>query len=234
MGAVERFTDEKDAFFAELEKMRPDLVYADSWTSEQKEEANQLLRRGGSKLGMLKLIPMDCQGADCLYARVYPLIHEGGPTHKPCPVESATVLQFFNDYVEELGVDINRMVEVTQVRDLVNQDIQALRASLVLGQEHFIQENVAGLDAEGNVVVKKELHQAVDYEERILKRKERLRNQLLATRESRARMGQSSTDQAQVIANVLEDVRRLERMRNSVVEQKLAMIEDAEIVDEGD
>jgi len=242
---LESFDPEKADFFKEFESLRPDLVYSDSWSVEQKKEANKLLKKGRAKVGMLSLIPLHCKGPDCIYAPMAPLIHEDYPKEakRPCPVESAAVNDFFWDYVEELSVDVSRMVEVSMVRDLVDQEIQQLRKSVVLSQEHFIQENVVGLNDQGEVVTKKELHQAIDYEERLLKRKEKLRNALLATRESKAKIGQGQADGATVISNILAEVEKVNRARQKALLQELGMEEydeyiaveeDEELVDERD
>jgi len=238
MSDIERFDKEKAEFFKEFESLRPDLIYAESWSPEQKKDASRLLKRGRSKVGMLSLIPLHCHGPDCIYSPMAPALHETKPIPpKPCPVESAAVNDFFWDYVDELSVDVSRMVEVSLVRDLVDQEIQQLRKSVVLSQEHFIQENVVGVDDSGNVVTKKELHQAIDYEDKLLKRKEKIRNALLATRESKAKIGQGQTDGATVIANIMEEVRKVENAQQKALLAKLGMEEydeyiEADVVDD--
>lgn len=236
MSEIESFDQAKQDFFKEFEKSRPDIVYADDWTVEQKQEATSLLRRGRSKVSMLSIIPLHCKGPDCIYAPMAPAIHNSRPDYqKACPVEAAAVHEFFWDYVDELGVDVSRMVEVSMVRDLVDQEIQQLRKTIVLSDEHFIQEEVVGIDAEGHVVTAKGLHKAIDYEEKLLKRKEKIRNALLATRESKVKHGQAQADGATVIANILDEVRKVERVREKELMAKLGMaeydeyIEDAEI-----
>lgn len=230
--SLEPYDDGKAAFFKELETMRPDLMYPEGWTDEQRAEAVELLRPTRVKTSMLTSIPMTCQAEQCPMAPSCPLLKQNlAPKGSPCPIEASAVHQFFSDYVEELGVDVTRMVEVSMVRDLVDQEIQQLRKTWILSQEHFIQENVVGVDMQGNVVTKKELHQAVDYEERILKRKEKIRNALLATRESKAKIGQSQTDGATVIANILEDVRKIEQARQKELRAKLGLGEFDEYID---
>jgi hypothetical protein len=236
MSEIESYDQAKQDFFKEFEKSRPDIVYAESWTPEQKKEASSMLRRGRSKVSMLSMIPLHCKGPDCIYAPTAPSIHESRPDYqKPCPVEAAAVHEFFWDYVDELGVDVARMVEVSMVRDLVDQEIQQLRKTIALSQEDFIQEHVVGLDAQGNVVTTKDLHKAIEYEDKILKRKEKIRNALLATRESKVKHGQAQADGATVIANILDEVRKVERAREKELMAKLGMaeydayIEDAEI-----
>lgn len=228
---------EKDAFMAELESLRPDLIYAEGWSETERKEAVEMLRPNKVKANMLQAIPMRCRGSECDFAESCPLLKKNlAPVGKSCPIEQAAVLQLFTDYVEELEVDTSRMVEVSLVRDLVDQEIQQMRKTWMLSQESFIQENVAGIDSDGNVVTKKELHQAIDYEERLLKRKERLRNALVATREAKVRAGQGKPDSATVVANILEEVRKVENARNKALLKELGMSEDqyidAELLDD--
>lgn len=242
--AISPYDKNKSEFFKELEGLRPDLMYPEMWSDEEKTEVAELFRPTRIKMGMLSSIPMHCYAEKCAFAESCPLMKKGiAPRGKPCPIEMAAVQQFFADYVEELEVDVTRMVEVSMVRDLVDQEIQQMRKTWLLSQEHFIQENVAGVDSEGNVVTKKELHQAVDYEERILKRKEKLRNQLLATRESKAKAGQSKIDHAQAIADLMEKTRQIESDREREIKRKLGIVDqddyiEAEIIaedsDDGD
>lgn len=143
------------------------------------------------------------------------------------------VKAFFDAYVEELDVDVTKMVEVSMVRDLVDQEIQQNRAAWTLSLEHFIQENPLGIDSEGRVIMKKELHLAVELQDKIYRRKEKLRSALLATREARAKAGQGQLDTAQVMSNILAEVKKVERAREQQLLQKVGFsdYEDAEIVD---
>ena len=228
----------KKAFMEELESMRPDLVYAHGWSESEKAEAVDMLRPNKVKAGMLQAIPQRCKAEDCDFAPSCPLLKRGlAPEGAACPIEAASVLQLFSDYVEELDVDTDRMVEVSLVRDLVDQEIQQMRKTWMLSQESFIQENVIGIDEAGNVVTKKELHQAIDYEERLLKRKEKLRNALVATREAKVKAGQGKPDSATVVANILEEVRKVEGARSKALLKELGIaedeyIEDADLVDD--
>lgn len=231
---------EKEAFFREFASMRPDLIYSEGWSEGERDQAIEMLRPTKVKTGLLSSIPMRCYGEECAFAPSCPLLKENlHPEGDPCPIEAAAVHQFFSDYVEELEVDVTRMVEVSMVRDLVDQEIQQMRKTWLLSQEHFIQENVAGVDSEGNVVTKSELHQAIDYEERILKRKEKLRNALLATRESKAKAHQGTQDKATLIAETMEALRRQEReqQQQKMIELGLEDYDeyiDAEVVEEDD
>lgn len=226
---------QKREFMEELDRLLPDV--SDDYDDPELEQKYQdLFRPNQVQTGMLAAIPRKCNG-DCMYGNACPR-QASGDWHRhdeACPVESAVVHQLFQGYVEDLEVDVTKMVEVAMVRDLVNQEVQHLRATASLSNEEFIQQYVAGVDSEGNVITQPDLHKAIDYEDRILKRKEKLRNALLATRESRAKAGQSRMDDATSVADALLQLRRAERAKNNSHQDEFHdEYIDAEVVDSED
>ncbi len=178
---------------------------------------------------------------NCPYAAVCPLQQTGdAPVGYACPIEGAIVIEFVNNYTREFGVDENNLVEMSSVRDLVDLEIQYMRSKKILAQEHFIQENPVGVDADGDIVLRKELHQAVEYDDKILRRKEKILNAFLATREARNKAGQGTADASQVVANLLDTVRDHQNEKDRLLLQKLGVpvkdkyIEDDSEDEEGD
>jgi hypothetical protein len=241
MSKVERYED-KAAFLEALGDMRPDLFFPEGWNAEQKAKAVETIKPRNTRVSMFTSIPMKCHGEQCPFAESCPLLAQGlAPLHKPCPLEMAMVSQFMAEYMEELGVDPQNLIEVSMIRDLVDQEVQYLRKTKILSQEHFIQENVVGVDPQGQVVMRKELHLAVELEDKLHKRKKDLRNQLLATREARARVGQAQLDTAQTIANIMDSVREISNTKEKAMKRALGELyqddyleetPDAEIVEE--
>jgi len=135
------------------------------------------------------------------------------------------VSQFTGEYMEQLDVSPNNLVEVSMVRDLVDQEVQYLRKTKLLAKEHFIQENIIGVDKDGEPILKKELHLAVELEDRLHKRRKDLRNQLLATREARAKTGQTQLDTAQAISEIIHKVQKIEIENNKLIRKKLGTYE---------
>jgi hypothetical protein len=118
------------------------------------------------------------------------------------------------------------------VRDLVDQEVQYLRKSKLLAKEHFVQENIIGVDRDGNPIFKKELHLAVELEDKLHKRRKDLRNQLLATREAKAKIGQVQLDTAQAISDIIGKVQSIEISREKLLKQKMGTAElDNYIID---
>jgi hypothetical protein len=143
----------------------------------------------------------------------------------------AIVSQFTAEYMEELDVHPDNLVEVSMVRDLVDQEVQYMRKTKLLAKEHFIQENVIGVDQDGQPILKKELHLAVDLEDKLHKRRKDLRNQLLATREAKAKVGQSQIDSAQAISDILDKVQSIEIEREKLLKKKLGIYDVDEYIE---
>jgi len=79
--------------------------------------------------------------------------------------------------------------------------------------------------------VKKELHLAVELEDKLHKRRKDLRNQLLATREAKAKMGQTQLDTAQAISDILDKVQGIEKERQKLIKQKTGQIDVDEYIE---
>jgi hypothetical protein len=231
MSNVEKFSDKKD-FLKNLESLRPDLFFPEEWSDEQRSRASELVRPQRTRTSMFASIPMRCEAHKCTFANTCPLLKENlAPKGEACPLEMSMVSQFTYEYMEQLDVSPDNLVEVSMVRDLVDQEIQYMRKTQLLAKEHFVQENIIGIDQEGNPILKKELHLAVELEDRLHKRRKDLRNQLLATREARAKVGQTQLDTAQAISDIVDKVRSIEVEREKIIKKKLGTLEKDDYID---
>jgi hypothetical protein len=159
---------------------------------------------------------------NCIFASTCPLLKENlAPKGSPCPIEMSIVAQFTSEYMQQLDVVPENLVEVSMIRDLVDQEVQYIRKTKLLAKEHFIQENIVGVDQNGQPILKKELHLAVELEDRLHKRRKDLRNQLLATREAKAKIGQTQLDTAQAISDIVSKVQNIEIQREKLLKKKL-------------
>ena len=238
MGNIEK--NNKIDFMKSLESLRPDLFFPEQWTDEQKDKALDIIRPQKTRTTMFASIPMRCDGSKCIFANTCPLLKENlAPVGDPCPIEMSMVSQFTYEYMNQLDVSPDNLVEVSMVRDLVDQEVQYMRKTKLLAKEHFVQENIIGVDQDGNPIMKKELHLAVELEDKLHKRRKDLRNQLLATREARAKAGQTQLDTAQAISDIIDKVQSLETEREKLIKKKLGTFEkddyiEAQILDEKD
>lgn len=231
MSNVEKFNN-KTEFLKSFESLRPDLFLPESYTDEEKDKVAELVRPQRTKTSMFSSIPMTCEHIKCVFADTCPLMKENlAPKGSPCPIEMSIVSQFTGDYMDQLDVNPENLVEVSMIRDLVDQEVQYIRKTKLLAKEHFIQENVIGVDQDGQPILKKELHLAVELEDKLHKRRKDLRNQLLATREARAKIGQTQLDTAQTISDILSKVQQIEKEKNKLIKQKTGELEYDEYID---
>lgn len=224
--------NEKLKFLKEFESLRPDLFFPETWSSEQKEQAVDLIRPQKTRTSMFSSIPMNCEAAKCIFASTCPLYKENlAPKGSPCPIEMSIVSQFTAEYMEQLDVHPDNLVEVSMIRDLVDQEVQYIRKTKLLAKENFIQENIVGVDDSGRPILKKELHLAVELEDRLHKRRKDLRNQLLATREAKAKVGQTQLDTAQAISDIISKVQSIELQKDKLLKQKLGIADKDEYIE---
>jgi hypothetical protein len=231
MSNVEKYN--KNDFMKEFESLRPDLFLPENWSDQDKQKVVELIRPQRTKTSMFSSIPMTCETQKCVFADTCPLLKENlAPKGNPCPIEMSIVSQFTYDYMEQLEVNPQNLVEVSMVRDLVDQEVQYIRKTKLLAKEHFIQENIIGIDSNtGQPIMKKELHLAVELEDKLHKRRKDLRNQLLATREAKAKIGQTQLDTAQTISDILDKVQGIEKERQKLIKQKMGTLEVDEYIE---
>jgi hypothetical protein len=131
------------------------LFFAEEWTDEQRAKAVELVKHQKTRTSMFSSIPMRCEAARCIFAETCPLHQQNlAPKGKACPIEMAMVSQFTGEYMEQLDVSPDNLVEVSMVRDLVDQEVQYLRKTKLLAKEHFIQENIIGIDKDVIKIIK--------------------------------------------------------------------------------
>lgn len=230
MSGIEKHS--KESFLKEFETVRPDLFFPESWTSEERQQAADLVRPQKTRTLMFSSIPMNCEGARCIFASTCPLLKENlAPVSNPCPIEMSIVSQFMIEYMEQLEVHPDNLVEISMVRDLVDQEVQYIRKTKLLAKESFVQENIVGVDDNGKPIIKKELHLAVELEDRLHKRRKDLRNQLMATREAKAKLGQTQLDTAQAISDIISKVHDIEIKKEKLLKQKLGLLERDEYIE---
>lgn len=226
---------DKLKFLEEFESLRPDLFFPEEWSADQKEQAVELIRPQKTRSSMFSSIPMNCEASRCIFASTCPLLKQNlAPKGNPCPIEMSIVAQFTSEYMEQLDVHPDNLVEVSMVRDLVDQEVQYIRKTKLLAKEHFVQENIIGVDKDGSPILKKELHIAVELEDRLHKRRKDLRNQLLATREAKAKVGQTQLDTAQAISDIIHKVQNIEIEREKLIKKKLGTYEQDDYIQSND
>lgn len=219
--------DQRSEFLNSFRDLYENELVPIDWSDEKKARVQELVSDNRLNTARVATIPMICRGSSCPSSKVCPLYQESlHPIGSPCPIELKIVAKMMLGLIEELEIDPQSINEVGMVRDLVDQEIQQLRKQNLLAQDDIIQENVIGIDESGEPILKKELHLAVEWEDRIHKRKASLLKQLLATRESRVKAGATVLDQAANMAKILSSFQDIQAAKDRLLRSELGLDDD--------
>lgn len=221
----------KNAFLDSLNERYKDDFLPKGWSEEQKQAVLEITSKDETKKHLLTSIPMVCS-TECKFRNDCPLAQKGvEPLGYSCAIEMAMIRHLMAEYIESLGVDTDNLVEMMQLKDLVNQDIQMLRASKTLRMEDFIQENVVGIDADGDPIMKKEIHLASVYEERLEKRRQKIFKDLVATRDARVKAGAALMEGATGVANLMQNFRTIKAEQEDAIRKQLGLDQRDEYIE---
>lgn len=223
----------KQDVLSQLESLRPDLMFPEHWDSESVDLAKKTVENNKAVQQMFKSIPMVCRGDKCPQKSSCPLYEKNlHPIGSACPIELRAIRDISEALGKSLDIDYDDFTEVSQLRVMVDQEIQYIRKSSLLAQEGFIMENVVGISNDGEVITKKELSLAVELEDRIHRRLKQYRSELIATREARAKVAQGEVDSAKVVSKVLKEISQINAERERLLALRMGdILDESEVID---
>lgn len=180
--------DEKIKF--EIHKEARDNAVNSLWniSQENHEVIENSIRAFSSEFGLYASIPMLCKGESCVYAELYPELH--GDLTQPgerCPVEVAIILSKYEQYKKDLEIDPEDAVDMSILRDVIDYDVQIVRAENKVAVEgDFVKDVVVGISQTGQEIVQEQITQASEYKQRIQNARNKALNLLNSTRKDKA------------------------------------------------
>lgn len=153
-----------------------------------KEAVSQGVALFQTSYGLYAAIPMICKGEDCAYAKLFPELHEAAIEEGDrCPVEVAFIMTKYDQYVTELEIQPTDAVDMSILRDLIDYDVQILRADNKMTTEgDFVKDMVVASDESGRPIFREEISQAAVYKEKIQTRRNKSLEMLHSTRKDKA------------------------------------------------
>lgn len=172
----------------------------------QRASAVQFLRHG-----MAAHIPIVCYREKCPYQDVCYIPPDERPQNGRCPIEVATILTLFDRYCKSLGVTEEDVVDLSLIRELVDLDVQMIRADNRLAiSADFVEDVVTFVTPRGQAFTAPQLTKAVEYKDRIRRERHRILQLLNSTRKDREG-GRNQADPSTYAAALLARARELER-----------------------
>ena len=140
------------------------------------------------KHGALCKTAMHCKSdscpmkADCMFME-----QKIAPVGFPCPYELAFIEMMQEHLIRELDIQDGNLIELQMLGELIQAELYAMRASHDVAENGFLTEQPVALSQTGEPIMRQEESITFQISERVQRRKERIRQQFLVTREAKAK-----------------------------------------------
>ena len=152
-----------------------------------KEAVSQGVAMFQTGFGLYAAIPMLCKGEECPYAKLFPELHQDGiEDGERCPVEVSFIMTKYQTYLKELMIHEDDAVDLSLLRDLIDYDVQILRADNRIAIEGgFLEEQVVAVSDNGQPVVREDISPTANYKDKIQAKRNKTLEMLNSTRKDK-------------------------------------------------
>ena len=199
------------------------------------KEISNMNRIYSSKHGMFASVPIICKGPDCAYKDVCMVSQAQRIIGQRCPMEIAAILSRYEQWCMHFEIntsndviDAKDLVDATLIKDLVNIEVQILRAENKIALNgDFMADTLLDVDKKCQPYFGKIVAPETEFLMTLQDRKIKILNQLNATRKDKAadKRKESASDAA---IEIFQKVKELER------NQQVINISDLDFNDAGE
>lgn len=199
------------------------------------KEIGNMNRVYSSKHGMFASVPIICKGPDCAYKDVCMVSQAQRIVGQRCPMEIAAILSRYEQWCMHFEIntsndviDAKDLVDATLIKDLVNIEVQILRAENKIALNgDFMANTLLDIDKKCQPYFGKIVAPETEFLMTLQDRKIKILNQLNATRKDKAadKRKESASDAA---IEIFQKVKELER------NQQVINISDLDFDDAGE
>lgn len=140
--------------------------------------------------GIWSVFPMLCPGKKCGYGIRCGFARENlAPIGQDCPLETYLISKWMDEYIATLSINVEDKVQMDQISTVIMSDLMIMRIRNFMARkiDGHIDESAVGVDSQGNVILKRDIAKEILIEEKYQKQKSKILEELLATKESRAK-----------------------------------------------
>lgn len=182
------------------------------------KEISNINRLYNSKYGLFASIPMVCRGQDCPYKDVCLVNQSERVDGRRCPMEISAILSRFEMWCSHFNIDTSMdvidpkdIVDVSLIKDLVNIEVQIIRAeNKVALNGDFMQTVLVEVDKACNAYYSEDIHPATKFIMDLQNRKDKILNQLHSTRKDLASDMKKSSPSDEAI-KLFKEIREIEK-----------------------
>lgn len=166
------------------------------------------------KHGMFAAIPLICKGPSCPYRKTCKINDSILPIDQRCPVEIAAIIARFEHWCNHFGIkcdgdviDDTDIVDATLIRDLVDNEVQVLRAEnrLALSAD-FIEQTISTVDNKGNPYYKYEVSPGALFKLQLLDKRYKILQLLNSTRKDKSKEVKLELTPSQQAASIFSKI----------------------------
>ena len=141
-----------------------------------------------TKHGLYAGIPMICLDDKCPYKVTCGFYQEGNaPSGERCPKEIALIMNLYDRYVAQLGLDEKDMVQLSLLKEVIDLDIKIDRAERKQAAEPDLVKDVpVAVDDRGRVIRKPEVDKVTEVADKLMDRRHKILSYLNATPKDKA------------------------------------------------
>lgn len=203
------------------------------------KEISNMNRVYSSKHGMFASVPIICKGPDCAYKDVCMVSQAQRVIGQRCPMEIAAIISRYEQWCMHFEIntqndviDAKDLVDATLIKDLVNIEVQILRAENKIALNgDFMADTLLDIDKKCQPYFGKIVAPETEFLMTLQDRKIKILNQLNATRKDKAadKRKESASDTA---IEIFQKVKELERKQQIINISDLDFDEAGEIIED--
>lgn len=179
------------------------------------EKGLEAIQRGvelyQTRHGLYSSIPMICKEDNCQYAEVCPLLKAGLCNQgERCALEISLILTRYEAYKRELNIGDDDTVDLSLLKDLIDYEVQILRAENKMAIEgDFVKDVLTSISEGGDEIFQEQITQAAVYKDKIQVKRNRTLELLNSTRKDKSSEAiAGSLDPSSYAARILEQSKK--------------------------
>lgn len=187
------------------------------------------VKKTNFKHGIFSSIPLICRGEGCPYKEVCSIEPTERPINKRCVIEIAAIVARFDSWCNHFGIKIEGeqveekdAVDVALIRDLIDNEIQVVRAENKIAiSGDFIGKVIADVDKFGEEHYEDTVTPEAQFKMTLLDKRYKILQLLNSTRKDKA-SDKDDTNPSEKAAGIFEDIaKRLSSKMKTVSEEEI-------------
>lgn len=168
-----------------------------------------------SKHGMFANIPLVCKGTECPFFETCLIDAKDRIVGSRCLLEISAIMTRFEDYCKHFGIEVigdeidsKDLVDVSMIRDIVDLEIQILRAeSKIAINGDFMAKHIAQVDKKCNAYYEDIVHPASEYKDKLVDKRLKILGKLNATRKDKAALLSEASNYSNKAKTIIDTIK---------------------------